>query len=215
MSRTSDNFFDVPIFYNVSYLFEPIGRNSKRRLTRGGENAMNQISQKGKFDAAHRVLNEQFKCFNLHGHAYHYELSFNYISSLNIGYPIDFKEIKRVACFWIDSVFDHAYIANPQDVTLIKACKKIKSRIYVMSLVDSQGFCNPTAENIAKELFFAVAFLMKDDKTGLSLASIRLFETENCFVDCHGLTKEEDDLLSKSQMFHRLVKYKTAQTTVD
>ena len=55
----------------------------------------NFVTRKGKFDAGHRVMNERFKCFNLHGHEYHYELTFSYLMSEEIGYAIDFKEIKK------------------------------------------------------------------------------------------------------------------------
>ena len=55
------------------------------------------ITRKGNFDSAHRVLNEKFKCYNVHGHTYLYELTFQFDSMERIGYAIDFKEIKITA----------------------------------------------------------------------------------------------------------------------
>ena len=157
----------------------------------------NFVTRKGKFDAGHRVMHERFKCFNLHGHEYHYELTFSYLSQAHLGYAIDFKEIKRIACSWIDDAFDHGFIANPRDEVIIEACKKIKSKLYIMHLIDKEGFCNPSAENIAKEMFFAVSRLL-DEKTedgqeeyNLQLEMVRLYETVNCFVECCGLTTGE------------------------
>ena len=39
---------------------------------------MQYITRKGNFDSGHRVMNEQYKCYNLHGHTYLYELTFNF-----------------------------------------------------------------------------------------------------------------------------------------
>ncbi len=54
------------------------------------------ISRKGNFDSGHRVMNEFMKCYNIHGHTYLYELTFSFENMEEIGYAIDFKEIKRV-----------------------------------------------------------------------------------------------------------------------
>ena len=52
------------------------------------------ITRKGTFDSGHRVMNERMKCFNIHGHTYLYELEFEFNEMEEIGYAIDFKEIK-------------------------------------------------------------------------------------------------------------------------
>lgn len=169
---------------------------------------MNLVSRKGKFDAAHRVLDENFQCFNLHGHEYHYELTFSYNRSQKIGFPIDFKNIKFVGCKWIEKNFDHGYIANPQDIHVIQVCNLIKSKLYLMHLVDEYGYCNPTAENIAKEIFYAVSFLLNEPKIKLKLVKVKLFETYNCFVECEGLSNEESDFLSQSKLHSKLENYK-------
>ena len=140
------------------------------------------ITRKGSFDAGHRVMYERVKCFNIHGHLYQYELTFEYDSMKSIGYAIDFKEIKRIACEFIDEKFDHGFICNPQDTTMLEACNQLNSKVWTMSL-DLSNFCNPTAENIAKELFLCVYILMANFKD-LTLTNIRLYETPNCFVDC-------------------------------
>ena len=84
------------------------------------------ITRKGTFDSGHRVMNERMKCFNMHGHTYLYELEFEFNSMEAIGYAIDFKEIKRVGCQWIDDMLDHGFIVNPKDDDVIKACAKIR-----------------------------------------------------------------------------------------
>ena len=117
------------------------------------------ITRKGKFDAGHRVMHEAVKCFNIHGHCFDYELTFDYDEQKDIGYPLDFKEIKRVACSWIDDYLDHGFIANPHDEKIIHTCKELGSKLWVMSL-NGGKFCNPTAENIAQEIAMAVSVLL-------------------------------------------------------
>jgi len=174
---------------------------------------LNTTVRKGKFDAGHRVMHEKYKCFNVHGHEYHYELHFGFKTSHEIGYAIDFKEIKRVACQWIDDRLDHGFIANPKDTVLVEACRAVGSKLYLMNLVDDHGFCNPSAENIAKELFFAASILLNSDN--LVLKKIRLFETVNCFVDCDGITDEEDTQLSASPLMKDLMEYRAEKGVVE
>lgn len=144
------------------------------------------ITRKGSFDAAHRVMHERVKCFNIHGHTFLYELTFAFREPEDLGYALDFKEIKRVACAYIDEVFDHGTIANPKDEVLIDCVKKLGTKLYLMSLKGPDADCNPSAEAISKELFVQIAYLMNTDNIWLD--KLRLYETPNCWVD----TKKED-----------------------
>jgi 6-pyruvoyltetrahydropterin/6-carboxytetrahydropterin synthase len=140
------------------------------------------ITRKGTFDAGHRVMNEKMKCFNLHGHTYLYELEFKFNQMEDIGYAIDFKEIKRVGCQWIEDILDHGMLLNPLDKDVIFACVTTKSKLWLMSLNGENVYCNPTAENIAKEIFLAIELLLNNDY--FELQKVRLYETPNCFTDC-------------------------------
>lgn len=159
------------------------------------------ITRKGSFDAAHRVMHERVKCFNLHGHTFLYELTFGFKEPEDLGYALDFKEIKRVACAYIDQVFDHCTIINPKD-TVVKECvEKLGTKLYEMSLNGLDKDCNPSAEAISKELFIQIAYLMNDPN--IWLENLRLYETPNCWVD----TNKEDitqvdvaNVLSKRKM---------------
>lgn len=140
------------------------------------------ITRRGSFDAAHRILNEKVKCWNLHGHRFDYELTFAFEEEEALGYAIDFKEIKRVACQFIDDYFDHGFIANPEDKVFIESCKSIGCKVWLMSL-NRDNYCNPTAEHLAKELFMCVSMLL--NTPNLRLESVRLYETPNCWVDAN------------------------------
>lgn len=134
------------------------------------------------FDSAHRVMNEKVKCFNLHGHRFKVETTFEYSSKGALGYAIDFKEIKRIVGAWIDEKLDHACILNPNDEQLIRLCQNYNWRLYVMGMGTS-GDINPSAENLASELFYTIRQLFLGDNCGVHLVKIRLYETPNCWVE--------------------------------
>lgn len=146
------------------------------------------ISRKGNFDSGHRVMNERMKCFNIHGHTYLYELTFSFENMEDIGYAIDFKEIKRVFCQWIDDVLDHGMILNPKDTKLIETTKEYGTKMWLMSLNGEGEYCNPSVENIAKEIFMAMDTLSKvlyrNSKTGLQIHKVQIYETPNCWTEC-------------------------------
>ena len=135
------------------------------------------------FDSGHRVMNEKMKCFNMHGHTYLCKVVFEFNEMEEIGYAIDFKEIKRVGLQWIDDMLDHGFIVNPHDVDVINACKATGSKIWYMTLNGEHGYCNPSVENIAKEIYLAMEVLFEPYKN-LHIHQIVLNETPNCATTC-------------------------------
>ena len=146
------------------------------------------ISRKGNFDSGHRVMNEFMKCYNIHGHTYLYELTFSFENMEDIGYAIDFKEVKRVFCQWIDDILDHGMILNPHDTKLIQTTKDYGTKLWLMSLNGAGEYCNPSVENIAKEVFLAMDILSdtlyKNSHTGLKIHKVTIYETPNCWTEC-------------------------------
>lgn len=143
---------------------------------------MQLITRKVEIDYGHRVMNERMKCYNNHGHRGVIELTFSYDSIQDIGYQIDFKEIKRIGGQWLDDMLDHCFIVNPHDTVMIEACEKVGSKLWIMSLNGKNNYCNPTAENISKEIFLTmeILFLGFED---LQIDSIKFYETPNCWID--------------------------------
>lgn len=154
---------------------------------------MQYITRKGNFDSGHRVMNERMKCFNMHGHTYVYELKFGFDKSQEIGYAIDFKEIKRVGCSWIDDHLDHGFILNPLDADVFRSVHATGSKYWEMSLNGRGSYCNPTVENIAKEILLAMKILFRsyDD---LNICQVTLWETPNCYTECltNSISREEE-----------------------
>lgn len=143
-------------------------------------------------DLGHRVMHERVKCYSLHGHRVKIELTFSFTQQQDIGYCIDFKEIKRVGGQWLDDMLDHGFVSNPADSIIIKACKETKSKLYMMSLNGIDQYCNPTAENIAREIFMAMEILFSDYPF-LSIYHVRYYETPNCWVDTYTQSIKESE----------------------
>jgi len=141
------------------------------------------ITRKFSFDSGHRVMNERMMCYNMHGHTYLCELTFEFNEMEQIGYAIDFKEIKRVGMQWVLDLMDHGFICNPEDHDVINACFSTNSKIWFMSLNGENQYCNPSVENIAKEIFLAMEVLFKK-YDNLKIHEITLYETPNCYTKC-------------------------------
>ena len=155
------------------------------------------ISRKGNFDSGHRVMNEFMKCYNIHGHTYLYELTFSFENMEEIGYAIDFKEIKRVGCQWIDDILDHGMILNPKDDLLIKTTREYGTKLWLMSLSGEGEYCNPSVENISREVFLAMEVLFdevyKNAKTGLKIHRVTIYETPNCWTEVKAASITDKD----------------------
>lgn len=153
----------------------------------------------GSFDAAHRVMNEKVKCFNLHGHRFKVEMTFRIEEIKKLGYAMDFKEVKRIAMGFIDGFFDHASLFNPMDQDLIGLCEKYDWKLWVMGLGITQDDIdiNPSAENIGSELFYILQRLFKDNKE-VTLVNVRLYETPNCWVDTTEARYGATDFVSRN-----------------
>ena len=153
------------------------------------------ITRPHEFDTAHRVMHEKVKCFNLHGHRFKVEPTFRYDEVKAIGYAVDFKEIKRVAFSWVDEYLDHGAMLNPNDSELIQVVRNNKWKLWLMGLGNT-GDYNPSAENIASELFYVFNRFFTYEEHGITLENLRLYETPNCWVDVqkpmYRATKEVD-----------------------
>lgn len=136
------------------------------------------ITRKFGFDAGHRVLGHEGKCRHLHGHRYVAEVTI-YTSDLDgLGRVIDFGEVKQVIGDWIDTNWDHNMILNRED-PFVEILKKASDKEpYTMD--------NPTAENMARELFVWSSQLLAKlnerhgNPNALIVKRVCIWETPNC-----------------------------------
>lgn len=126
------------------------------------------------FDAGHRVFQHESKCNHPHGHRYKAEIEVSAPSLDALGRVIDFGKIKELVGQWIDDNWDHAFLFNRNDTATALFLMENKFRRYEMS-------CNPTAENMAKEL--AGIARHKLDPYMMDVIRVRIWETPNCFAE--------------------------------
>lgn len=134
------------------------------------------------FDAAHRVLEHESKCKNLHGHRYAIEASFKAENLDALGRVVDFGLIRELLGSWVDENWDHTTILHEKDVVLGKNISDVTGqKIFYLP-------ANPTAENMAAYLLEEVCPKLFDGR-GVRCTSIKLYETPNCSVvasvPCH------------------------------
>lgn len=137
------------------------------------------ITRKFTFDAGHRVLGHESKCKHLHGHTYHVELTVKAPELDSLGRVIDFSVLKELVGKWIDDNLDHNMLLHPADplapVNLGAGASAVvfgSKQPYIMPVNT-----NPTAENIAKEIFDISAILLPP---AITVVSVRVHETPNC-----------------------------------
>ena len=134
------------------------------------------ITRRFEWDAAHRVLNHEGRCRHLHGHRYSAEVTVYATGLDKLGRVIDFSVLKEKVGKWIEENWDHAAIFYDEDpfIDIMLKAGEGYERFYTME-------CNPTAENLAKELYYKAYELLKD--TDVMLGSVRVWETPSSSAD--------------------------------
>ena len=127
---------------------------------------MFRVTRELDFCYGHRLLNYSGKCRYLHGHNGRVRITIAASGLDDRGMVLDFTEIKRVVNRWIDEQLDHRMVLHRDD-PVVPVLKEMGEPMYLLD-------ANPTAENIAKEIFdFAVA-------EGFPVVEVLLWETPNC-----------------------------------
>lgn len=136
----------------------------------------------------HRVVGHQSKCRHLHGHSYVFTM--HCIADnrkLNdLGMVLDFGDIKRVLCQWLEDNWDHKFLYWDED-TLIRGLELNPGDTGSLERDEYMNFCeslvelpfNPTAENIA-EYFVTIVAPGLLAGTGITLQSCTVNETSKC-----------------------------------
>ena len=108
------------------------------------------------FEASHHLPNYDGACSRLHGHSYKMQVTVSGSVDETTGMVLDFNILKSVVKEEVVDRYDHRYL--------------------------NDFFENPTAENMVQHIFKELA--VKFSKMGLSLDSVKLWETENSFAEC-------------------------------
>lgn len=143
------------------------------------------------FDAAHRVMGHGGKCRYLHGHRYVAEVTVKAPELDSLGMVVDFSVLKEKVGGWIDKNWDHNTILHSRD-PLVRLGEDMvaggiwKNRFAMFDdkppylLSGMSELANPTAENLARELF-SVSHVLLPAK--FQIIKVKLWETENCWAE--------------------------------
>jgi len=139
------------------------------------------VTREFRFEMAHVLYNYDGPCRNVHGHSY---LLYVTLSGLPLDDPdhprngmvIDFGDLKRIVTENVVNRFDHALmISGLAPAALVESYRKHFSNVIVSPY-------QPTCENIVAEIAAIVRERIPD---GVSLHSVKLFETANSFAEWH------------------------------
>lgn len=129
------------------------------------------IEIKHSTSTAHIITGHPGKCNNLHGHNYNFTVGVTSPDLNSLGMVVDFSILKNKVKHILDEMYDHKtiiYEKDPRAVTL---------KAVGAELVDY----NPTAENMAKQIYFILCQTFKGVKElqDLCVSYIEVEETAN------------------------------------
>jgi len=123
------------------------------------------------FEAAHRSNDYHGDCKRIHGHSYKVIVVIKSEKLNHWRAVIDFKDLKELIKKHIAGKYDHKLILRNKDKLNDKIGKVLpKSWIVWMNN-------NPTAENLAKDIYKNLLPVFKINKKGIELVNVTVFET--------------------------------------
>jgi 6-pyruvoyltetrahydropterin/6-carboxytetrahydropterin synthase len=120
---------------------------------------MFELTVRSHFSAAHCVVGHPGKCGNLHGHNWAVIATVQATSLNSIGLAVDFSDLKR-SLNEILGLLDHR---NLNELSQF-----------------STRECNPTAENVARFVFYELRGRIRDLAPQAKLTRVDIFETDTC-----------------------------------
>jgi 6-pyruvoyltetrahydropterin/6-carboxytetrahydropterin synthase len=136
-----------------------------------------QVTKVIEFAYGHRLLEYEGKCRYLHGHNGLLEVDVDSSKLDSLGMVIDFGEINQVIKTWVDDNLDHRMLLCKAD-PIVPTLQAMGEPLFLMD-------DNPTAENIAREIWHAAR------AQGLQVSEVRLWETGNSRATYRGEQWEE------------------------
>ena len=124
------------------------------------------ISKTIRFEAGHRLAKGYpGNCQHIHGHSYVVTVEMDSLGDLNrFGFVKDFNDYKPLK-EWIDANWDHAFLVARDDKNMVDFLWKNEQRHFIFNE-------NPTAENIAAELFKVASELLNDEYSKVTVIKV-------------------------------------------
>lgn len=136
------------------------------------------MTKRLEFDAAHRLLNHESKCANMHGHRYAVEITLTLTGELDAaGRIVDFGDVKRLFGGWLDEHLDHGCILNVHDPLVESRAGQWAADAWALKgnrlfVVDFE----PSAENLARYLLERAAAML-DVEGSRRVTKLVVYET--------------------------------------
>jgi 6-pyruvoyltetrahydropterin/6-carboxytetrahydropterin synthase len=109
---------------------------------------------------------------------YNYELTFDYSDRGSLDYQAAELEVKRLGIEWIsETLGGDTLIQNPVQPV------EEEAKVWYMSLNGKDQDCEPTLQNIVKEIFLAMAALFEDNRS-LQIHLVTAYEPQAGFATC-------------------------------
>jgi len=108
---------------------------------------MYRLAKQFTFAMGHRLSRHTGACKNFHGHNYTVEVGVKSDKLNEDGMLIDFVNLKSIVGSFLD-MLDHALMINETDEELIGKMKEILPGLKTIEMP-----CEPTAENMAREIY--------------------------------------------------------------
>ena len=132
---------------------------------------MYRISKEFTFAMGHRLSCHEGACKNFHGHNYKVEIGVKSEKLNENGMVIDFGHLKGLVNSFLD-MMDHALMVNDNDHEFVK---KLEKHFPFMKVIETPF--EPTAENMAKEIFENVGEKLKEI-WGIDIDYVVVWETD-------------------------------------
>ncbi len=143
--------------------------------------AIIRVTKEFRFEMAHALWNYDGPCRNVHGHSYILYVTFagvpvNDPDNSRNGMVVDFGDMKKIVRENVVDRFDHALmIAGFAPAGSVESYRRHFGNVIVSSY-------QPTCENIAADI---AAILSSCTPPGVSLHSIKLYETASSYAEWH------------------------------
>jgi 6-pyruvoyltetrahydropterin/6-carboxytetrahydropterin synthase len=131
------------------------------------------------------VHNHESKCAYLHGHNYRAHFTVTPIKELDaLGRVVDFSVLRVTLCAWLESAWDHRFLAWERDPVMRELSQLQTSEDARRVLSESIVWVpfNPTAENMSTYLLNVVGPRLLQN-TNVRLTRVVLEETRKCSAE--------------------------------
>jgi len=133
---------------------------------------MYRISKEFSFSMGHRLSRHLGLCKNIHGHNYTVIVALKSPTLNGNGMVMDFGDLKAIVSNYLKK-YDHALMINEDDVEGIEKLKEVIPYLKVVTVPHE-----PTAENMAREIYEYVDSEVKKYAGEMSMDFVTVYETD-------------------------------------